>query len=1625
MALGSDEDADFDDVDDDETEDGDDDKTEDGDDDDTADFEDGDSDDDSFDSEHVPVKKHNKHKKGSHHGKKKKAKKGGKKEKHPWAGLCVGSGTLCGSNLSGCNFILSAVYTCSQQGDKPTFVKTCANGCNNGSCGGGDDKTIALLTSPPSVKPTAGPEIADRAPSGVPTAPPSVKPTVGLEIAVKAPSGVPTAPPSVKPTVGLEIAVKTPYGVPTGVPTDAPIVGPATTTGDNGIATGGPGSPVPTDGPLEPTSIAGDNGDRKTEGGDGGKSTPTGADPTRGPLVATPPVPPPTANPTTSNPQPTDPPVESTCVCKTNGKACGSSFPGVCNFAKDSLYTCTRGQAPSASQGCSNGCSNDACSVRPVDPCACKGTDDVCGSAFDKSCSKDANTLYQCPTKGGEPIKRKSCVEGCATREGQPDLCMEPGETDPCPCVNDQPFCTGPNPRCGRTPNSAYECAGKGSKPELKGKCGANALCHAEDHKGTCEIQPHENPCGCRYYKEMCGFDFQEECASALGGEIILGAVYHCPSGNNKSAEIKTRCGAESICTYASEDGSATCEPIDKVPKECLCTRDGDVCGSNWVYTCGWEETGLYQCKKGSVPLRKHQCLPAGCQPAPGGKDDICSPIPKKCLCFDNTTITQRCGSSFDFECYYDQNTVYECSAGPIPTKIQTCLYGCKRNAISGHSECVSDGVVSQGCRCPDEGLYCGNMLDKGCKADPMYLYDCSAGKDTKPMKVNQCSAGTACIFDPKEKTSRCLGVTPYDTCICPGKGTFCTADLDAERCSDLILQNGPNAVYDCTGDSMTPGKNTPKMTSICPSGSVCLSEDREASCGTPHCSCKADGKTFCSSDFSPACGLEKNSVYECSNKGKPKPVISCSSEQACVALDDGATCASTECACPSDGTICGKHFPAVCGFNSKALLSCVAGEKPSEDPDDIILCPGGCTSSIENLESDEGMSVEDVDDICLEDCSCKESSADVCGSSWSEGCGYDKNKLYHCSFQLLQPEAVKTCDKGCTVNVGSDTCSERLDCRCTGKGNYCGSSFDKACGYFKSQIQVCERAGEDPLPGENCKLGCVDEEGGASVCSVNENPCACTKTGVVCGSKYPGDCNYDFAGLYTCAKVGELPEAGELCKKECLSTERDSTCDNSDPTQEPICLCVHPGQICGGAWGKSCGLDADTLYSCDGPSSTPEAAEKCTDGCDGTEFPGVCKGGKEVQPTPTASDGGKSTTPSDPGPSTTGGASASQEPNRPEGGSTLILEAPALVSSPAASSPAGATPVASSSEASSPAAPSTAVPTPTASSTDSPSPSASPTAVPDPPASSTDPPSPSASPTAVSDPPASSTDPPSPSASYTAVPDPPASSSEGSSPAETSSEATSSVAMSTAAASTTATDPTSAAASTTTAATSTSSAAPTLSCDTDIAKLKSKITSAFSQIDEFVTLLGEPLMSRTVALVATIKGYQNPMLAALSSSPGPTSMDIGVAAEELRSIITSNYAQFMAVGYPPAALKMLTNALGDLLPAAGGLNYCTNAAKTCSGVLIALGYLIKLEMPTAKVTWTGLPAEDSDKLFAAATVAADKLIAGPPSDGVSAANLLSDALEDDGSFLPGSAQLPSEILDSILDDYETCSSQL
>lgn len=107
------------------------------------------------------------------------------------------------------------------------------------------------------------------------------------------------------------------------------------------------------------------------------------------------------------------------CACSKAGNTCDSVFPDICNYEKDTQYTCSGIKAlPVKKAVCptANVCLVNATgSVCTPPECICKDDASHCGSTFAAPCNLDSNTLYKCAI-GALPTLLKDCGPGtCST----------------------------------------------------------------------------------------------------------------------------------------------------------------------------------------------------------------------------------------------------------------------------------------------------------------------------------------------------------------------------------------------------------------------------------------------------------------------------------------------------------------------------------------------------------------------------------------------------------------------------------------------------------------------------------------------------------------------------------------------------------------------------------------------------------------------------------------------------------------------------------------------------------------------------------------------------------------------------------------------------------------------------------------------------------------------------------------------------------------------------------------------------------------------------------------------------------------------------------------------------------
>jgi len=98
--------------------------------------------------------------------------------------------------------------------------------------------------------------------------------------------------------------------------------------------------------------------------------------------------------------------------------------------------------------------------------------------------------------------------------------------------------------------------------------------------------------------------------------------------------------------------------------------------------------------------------------------------------------------------------------------------------------------------------------------------------------------------------------------------------------------------------------------------------KDGNASFGSDACN-YIRSKQRCSSHFPEKCGLQKNSIYQCSSTREPQLVSSCGDDKACVTLSDGAICKSKDRTCSVDG----ESFHPSCHLSATILYTCTMGQ--------------------------------------------------------------------------------------------------------------------------------------------------------------------------------------------------------------------------------------------------------------------------------------------------------------------------------------------------------------------------------------------------------------------------------------------------------------------------------------------------------------------------------------------------------------------------------------------------------------------------------------------------------------------------------------------------------------------------
>ncbi|KAG0032489.1 hypothetical protein BGZ83_004435, partial [Gryganskiella cystojenkinii] len=270
-----------------------------------------------------------------------------------------------------------------------------------------------------------------------------------------------------------------------------------------------------------------------------------------------------------------------------------------------------------------------------------------------------------------------------------------------------------------------------------------------------------------------------------------------------------------------------------------------------------------------------------------------------------------------------------------------------------------------------------------------------------------------------------------------------------------------------------------------------------------------------CSDSFPESCGLDKNSIYQCTSSGRAEKVQDCEKSH-CVQLADGAVCRIDKCKCPVDGDVCGVIFPLDCKIPTGNIYTCVYGEDPVLKEE----CPVGCIGTVwDFIRRISVFEVVEAMDKCTKDpCKCQE-RGDACGSTFPKECNFPKDTLYECSGNDATPtEKVKCAKDMCIPTIGDDKCEKCL-CPAGGTVRICGSHLPEECSADSNAVYDCS-AGTDTRPIEIglCPPGveCVDGAGSNDAICGSFN-CDCTGDLVVCSNAFPEKCGLQPNTIYKC----------------------------------------------------------------------------------------------------------------------------------------------------------------------------------------------------------------------------------------------------------------------------------------------------------------------------------------------------------------------------------------------------------------------------------------------------------------------------------------------------------------------------
>ncbi|KAG0249152.1 hypothetical protein DFQ27_000328, partial [Actinomortierella ambigua] len=452
-------------------------------------------------------------------------------------------------------------------------------------------------------------------------------------------------------------------------------------------------------------------------------------------------------------------------------------------------------------------------------------------------------------------------------------------------------------------------------------------------------------------------------------------------------------------------------------------------------------------------------------------------------------------------------------------------------------------------CTCSGSNDICASSLPYECGFGTAAVLSCS-GAGTTPVVKEVCQGSCATVSG----TSQCPSGPVDDPCKCTSSGTVCGKEFPP---SCNITQD---ALVICDNTGSFPVVQQACDPGTCVGTTGTSDEDiftaADAKCQSP-CTCTGTADV-CASTLPTECGFGTTALLSCSGSGST-PAVKETCQNGCTVVGGVNQCAtgpvSDDCSCKSNGTVCGKEFPASCNIPTQTLASCTIGSAPVIQQS---CSPGTCVGTSGMAVDSEGIFTA-ADAQCQAPCTCS-GTDDVCAIALPPECGFGSTSLLSCSGPGSTPTIKEVCQGGCGTINGVDTCpSGPVDdpCKCTTDGTVCGKEFPASCNLTQDALLTCS-SGVTPTTQQNCTPGtCV---GTSSVAAASADvftaadatcqaPCTCSGTADICASSLPAECGFGTAALLSCSGAGSTPVAKQSCLNGCTTVSGVSQCSTGPIT--------------------------------------------------------------------------------------------------------------------------------------------------------------------------------------------------------------------------------------------------------------------------------------------------------------------------------------------------------------------------------------------------------------------------------------------------------------------------------------------